>query len=225
MSWKQRSVDAGLSHLLAFSAVVLTLTVFALAAKQFVRPVAQPAVTYPAHDQHSDEKVTVAADPYDMPDKSQIFSVNYRDEGLLPIFVVITNDGDEPVELSSIKAQFVTASRVKISPSSVDDIYRRLSKPSRNDSPSYPIPLPRKKVKGALDKKAQDEIQAAQFGARAVEPRSTQSGFMFFDVEGVSTPLAGARLFVTGVRNSKGDELMYFEVPMEKYLSAPDRKP
>jgi hypothetical protein len=195
------------------------------AAKQFVRPVAQPALTYPAHDQHADEHVTVAADPYDMPDKAQIFSVNFRDQGIIPIFVVITNDGDQPVELSSVKAQLVTSNRAKISPSSADDIYRRLSKPGRNDSPSYPIPLPRKKVKGALDQKTRDEIQAAMFSARAVEPRSTQSGFMFFDVEEVSTPLAGARLFLTGVRNSKGDELMYFEIPMEKYLSAPPRKP
>jgi hypothetical protein len=195
------------------------------AAKQFVRPVAQPALTYPAHDQHADEHVTVAADPYDMPDKAQIFSVNFRDQGIIPIFVVITNDGDQPVELSSVKAQLVTSNRAKISPSSADDIYRRLSKPGRNDSPSYPIPLPRKKVKGALDQKTRDEIQAAMFSARAVEPRSTQSGFMFFDVEEVSTPLAGARLFLTGVRNSKGDELMYFEIPMEKYLSAPPWKP
>jgi len=209
--------------------LVVLLTVLAfigsvLAAKQFVRPVAQPASSYPAHDQHPDERVTAAADPYDMPDKAQIFTVNYRDEGLLPIFVVITNDGDQPVELSSVRAQFVTSSRVKISPSSAEDIYRRLSKPSRNDSPS-PIPIPRKKVKGTVDKKAQDEIQAALFSARAVEPRSTQSGFMFFDVEGVSAPLPGSRLFLTGVRNSKGEELMYFEIPMEKYLSAPDRKP
>jgi hypothetical protein len=203
---------------------VLACLAVGFAAKQFVRPVAQPALTYPAHDQHSDEHVTVAADPYDMPDKAQIFTVNFRDQGILPIFVVVTNDGDQPVELSSVKAQFVTSDRTKISPSSADDLYRRLSKPGRNDSPSYPIPLPRKKVKGALDQKTRDEIQAALFSARAVEPRSTQSGFMFFDVEGVSTPLPGSRLFLTGVRNSKGEELMYFEIPMEKYLSAPDRK-
>jgi hypothetical protein len=215
---RMRSVPAVLLGILGFASG-------GFAAKQFVRPVAQPALTYPAHDQHADEHVTVAADPYDMPDKAQIFSVNFRDQGIVPIFVVITNDGDQPVELSSVKAQLVTSSRAKISPSSADDIYRRLSKPGRNDSPSYPIPLPRKKVKGALDQKTRDEIQSAMFSARAVEPRSTQSGFMFFDVEDLSTPLAGARLFLTGVRNSKGDELMYFEIPMEKYLSAPTRKP
>jgi hypothetical protein len=27
-----------------------------------------------------------------------------------------------------------------------------------------------------------------------------------------------------GVRDAKGNELMYFEIPMEKYLSAPETK-
>jgi hypothetical protein len=44
---------------------------------------------------------------------------------------------------------------------------------------------------------------------------------LFFDVSGLSTPLAGAHFYLTGLQNAKGDDLMYFEIPMEKYLSAP----
>jgi len=33
--------------------------------------------------------------------------------------------------------------------------------------------------------------------------------------------LAGANFYLTGVHDAKGNELMYFEVPLEKYLSAP----
>lgn len=209
-----------------FCALLFTLglCVLSFAGKEFVKPAAKPAATYPAHDQHTDEAVTVAVDPYDMPDKAQIFTVNYRDEGLLPVFVIITNDGDQPVSLAGMKAQFITADRTKISPSDTDDIYRRLSHPSSNTSP-YPLPFPRKKVKGAVSKKTQDEIEAAQFSAKAVEPHSTQSGFLFFDVGGISTPVAGAHFYLTGVRNAKGDDLMYFEIPLEKYLSAPTTKP
>jgi hypothetical protein len=83
------------------------------------------------------------------------------------------------------------------------------------------LPIPSKKVKGAVSQKDQEEIQSAQFGARAVEPHSTQSGFLFFDVSGISTPLAGAHFYLTGVRDAKGNEMMYFEIPLEKYLSAP----
>ena len=207
-----------------FVCAVIFFSGVCLAAKEFVKPAAQPAASYPAHDQHPDERVTIAVDPYDMPDKAQIFSVNYAEQGLLPVFVIVTNDGDEPVSLNSIKTQFVTADRTKISPSSADDIYRRLSHPGRNDSPKYPLPIPRRKVKGAVSQRMLDEIQSAQFSAKAVEPHSTQSGFFFFDVESISAPVAGAHFYLTGARNAKGDELMYFEIPLEKYLSAPQKK-
>ena len=39
---------------------------------------------------------------------------------------------------------------------------------------------------------------------------------MFFDVSGLSSPLAGAHLYLSGVRDAKGNEMMYFEVPLDK---------
>ena len=201
---------------IAFSSVVAM-------AKDFAMPQAQAARSYPAHDEHTDEKVTIAVDPYDMADKAQIFSVNYRDYGYIPIFVVISNDSDQPVELNSMQATLITVKRTKLSPSSNDDLFRRLSHPAPKNNP-MPIPLPGGKVKGAVKEKARDEIERAQFSPRAVEPHSNAAGFLFFDVSDISTPLAGASFIVTGVRDSGGHELMYFEIPMEKYLSAPEAK-
>jgi hypothetical protein len=203
--------------------VASLLALFALAAyakKEFAMPSAQSAATYPAHEAHTDEGVTVAVDPYDMADKAAIFTIPYNDAGLLPIFVVVTNNSDQPVSLTSMKAQFITVRRIKISPATRDDVYRRISRPSASTSP-YPLPFPRKKIKGGVSREANDEIQNAQFSAQAVEPHSTQAGFMFFDVDGISQPLAGAHFFLTGIRNAKGDELFYFDIPLEKYLSAP----
>jgi hypothetical protein len=200
---------------------VLTATANGFAAKEFVKPVARPAASYPAHEAHTDEGITVAVDPYDMPDKAQIFSVDYREEGLLPVFVIITNDTDQPITLTGMKSQLITVNRTKISPSDTDDVYRRLAHPTSSAGPTIPLPIPRKKVKGAVPKKVLDELQAAQFSAKAVEPHGTQSGFLFLDVAGISTPLAGAHFYLTGLQNAKGDELMYFEIPLEKYLSAP----
>jgi hypothetical protein len=207
----------------SFGFVMVTVfPLFVWAGKNFVMPSAKPAVTYPAHDSHTDEKVVVALDPYDMPDKATIFSVHYSEIGYLPIFFVITNDGDEPVSLQGMKAQLVTHDRTKISPADEDDLYRRLAHPSQSTSP-IPIPFPRTKVKGTVNSKTQDEIQNSRFAARAVEPHSTQSGFMFFDVSGISTPLAGAHFYLNGVHDAKGNELMYFEIALEKYLSAPTK--
>lgn len=202
-------------------AVVVLTSALCLAAKDFVMPAAQPAKTYPARDEHPMEKVTVAVDPYDMADKASIFSVHYSEQGFVPLFVVVTNDGDQPVSLADMKVELITVDRSKIPPATPDDIYRRLSHPSANAGRTTPIPFPTKKVKGGVSKQAQDEIERAQFGARAVEPHATQSGFMFFDVSEIATPLAGAHFYLMGMHDAKGNELMYFEIPLEKYLSAP----
>ena len=200
--------------------VVALGSLVCLAAKEFVMPQAQPANTYPAHDQHPLEAVTVAVDPYDLAEKTTIFSVHYSTIGFLPIFVVVTNDSNQPVQLTGMKAQLVTVNRAKLSPAAQEDISRRITSPSANTN-RYPIPFPTKKVKGGLSKQAMDEIDSAQFAAKAVEAHSTQSGFLFFDVSGISVPLAGANFYLTGVRDAKGNELMYFEIPLEKYLRAP----
>jgi hypothetical protein len=197
----------------------LLFSINCLAGKHFVMPAAQPAKTYPAHDEHPGEAVTLALDPYDMADKASIFSVHYSDVGLMPMFVVITNDGDQPVSLAGMKAELVTVDRTKIPPATEDDIFRRIARPPGNISPN-PLPWP-KKAKGSVSKDAMDEVQNSQFAAKAVEPHNTQSGFMFFDISGITAPLAGAHFYLTGVRNAKGNELMYFEVALEKYLSAP----
>jgi hypothetical protein len=205
---------------------VLVCCLCAIAAKEFVMPTAQPARTYPAHDDHPMERVVVAVDPYDVEDKASIFSVNYRNNGYMPVFFVITNDGDQPVSLVNMKAQLNTKDRSKLLPSTTDEVVRRLSHPSRNDGARLPvpIPLPKKEVKGGVSRKTWDEIEQAQFAAKAVEPHSTARGFLFFDIADISNPLAGANFYLMGVQDAKGNELMYFEIPMEKYLSAPQAK-
>jgi hypothetical protein len=209
----------------AVCAFVLLCCLSAIATKEFVMPTAQPARTYPAHDDHPLEKVGVAVDPYDVEDKASIFTVNYRNHGYMPVFFVITNDGDQPVSLVGMQAQMNTKDRSKLFPSTMDDLLRRLSHPSRNDGKiALPIPLPQKEVKGGVSRKTWDEIEQAQFAAKAVEPHSTARGFLFFDIADISNPLAGASFYLMGVRDAQGNELMYFEIPMEKYLSAPEVK-
>lgn len=190
-----------------------------LASKTFVKPEAKPAFNYPAHDFHRDEKVAIGADPYDTDEKAKIFTIDFAEHGFLPVFFVVTNDGDQPVSIAHMEIVLITGNRSKLTPVNTDDLYRRLTNPQSSTRPS-PIPLPHK-VKGGISKKQMDEIDAAQFAARAVEPHSTQSGFLFFDVGGINSPLRGANIDVTGLSDGKGNELMFFEIPMEKYLSAP----
>jgi hypothetical protein len=198
-------------------AVVAMAAPLLWAAKEFSMPKVQPALSYPAHDHHGKENVAVGIDPYDTPEKTKIFTVDYRAHQLLPVLLIITNDSDEPVQLSEMKAQLVTADRSKLSPESEDGIYRRLSHPTASGTRS-PLPFPTKKAKGGVGAKELSELQGALFKARAVEPRSSQAGFLVFDVSDVSTPLAGARFYLTGLRDGGGNELMYFEIPLDSYL-------
>jgi hypothetical protein len=191
-----------------------------LAARSFVKPVAKAAWNYPAHDFHRDEKVAIAADPYDTPEKAKIFSADFLERGFLPVFFVVTNDGDQPISLANMEIELITSNRSKLTPTAPEDIYRRMSNPQARTRPS-PFPLPRGKVKGTISPKEMGEIESAQFAARAVEPHTTQSGFLFFDIGGISTPLAGANMDTTGVADAKGHELLYFEISMDKYLNAP----
>jgi hypothetical protein len=189
-----------------------------VAAKDFVKPVARPAKTYPAHDEHPNEKITIAVDPYDTAEKAKIFTINFQQNGLLPIFFIVTNDGDQPISISNIEVTLTTANHSRLTPISTEDIYRRLTNPHTKDT-QLPFPFPNSKVKGTLNRKQMDEIDSSQFAAKAVEPHGTQSGFLFFDFEDITAPLKGAIIDVTGVDDAKGNELMYFEIPLEKYLN------
>ena len=194
----------------------------------FTAPRAFHAKTYPARDVHEDEKFSIAADPYDMPDKTAaIFVVDYRANRLLPVQVIFSNDGGEVVTLSDMRVRLIIKNKVKLEPADPADIYRRITRVKRREDEStklpMPIPLPRKSQRG-VSKDAKEEVEAMQFQARAVEPKGTQSGFFVFDVDGIDNPLAGATLEITGLKTN-GQHLFYFEIPFEKYLNYQPIKP
>ena len=200
-------------------------SVLAAKDKVYMAPRAYHAKTYPAHETHDDEKFSVAADPYDMPDKTAaIFTVDYKDRGLLPVYMIFSNDAGDTVSLAKMHVTLITRKRVKLEPSQPEDIYRRLVKATARPDDPIRFPLPRKKNKG-ISQETRDEVESSQFLARAVEPHGNQAGFLFFDVEGLDNPLAGAKLEITGIMNSKGNELFFFEIPMEKYLGYQPVKP
>ena len=122
--------------------------------------------------------------------------------------------------LSHVHFELVTRDRAKAEPFTQDDLQRAFTNvraPGSRTQDTLPIPLPGKnKAHGGLPQKDRDELEHASFAARAVEPHSGQQGFLFFDVGDLDDPANGARLFVTGVNDARGHELMYFEVPLGK---------
>jgi hypothetical protein len=96
------------------------------ASKDFVPPRAENANTYACKDAHTSEKVTAAIDLYNTSPKDNIFITPYHQEGILPVFLVITNDGDQPIAVNNMRAQLVTG-RAKMESLTTDDIFRRVA--------------------------------------------------------------------------------------------------
>lgn len=210
----------------AVAAWVASTTLAILASEEKPLEPARHASLYAAHETHSDEKVTIAAEPFDSKEKDSVFPVDYSKHNILPLRVVISNDSDQSLQLMNLRIELIPLGKGKdhYGPASWEDISRRVSseigrrapadKP--NPAPRGPlgIPLPGGKGKKTKGLSAKEQFDELSFAARAVEPHQSQSGLVFFDVAGAGMPPSQAKLYVTGIRNSNNQELFYFEVPL-----------
>jgi len=196
------------------------LTTLLFGEKHFTPPPAAHASTYALHESHKDEKVTIAVEPYSLEDTKRVFKVDYWEHGLYPVRLFISNDSDQTLMLDSLKIEYITAKRDKLQPAANADIYRMLVRPNRADKshPGMHLPFPVGKKKEAISKDTQEEYESAQFLSVPVTPHATNSGYLFFDMQG-EPPEPGAHLYISGIK-AGSKELFYFEIPMDKPASA-----
>ena len=181
-------------------------------------PPAGHADKYSQHETHKDEGVSIAIDPYG-PEKDSVFRVKYADHRVLPVRLIISNDTDQPLSLADARIEFTTARKAKGEPLTKEDVERAVANSAEPQDRSatrvpLPIPIPRGKPQ-RLPKGTDEEVDYLIFKAEAVEPHSTRSGFLFFDVSGVQQPLIGSHMLFTGIRNGAGQELFYFDIPLQ----------
>ncbi len=181
-------------------------------------PPAGPASSYPAFETHADEGVTIGADPYNTKEKASCFRIDYLKYGFMPIRIIITNDGDKPINLEQARIHFITASGDKIPAAEAEDVERRTTDIKNPSGPKVSIPgLNKPRTK---DSKIDADFQEFEYQALVVEPHTTRAGFLFYDVDNLSNPLKGAKLYLRRLQKADGNELLYFEVPFDKYLAA-----
>ena len=53
-----------------------------------------------------------------------------------------------------------------------------------------------------------------------MEAHTTRAGFLFYDLQDLESPLAGAHLEFRRIQSSDGRELFAFEIPFNKYLAS-----
>src|SRR5580698_10916248 len=108
-------------------------------AADHVPPPVQPATTFAAVEVHEKEQVAIAAEPYDTKEKESIFKVDYLSHGVMPIRLIVTNNGDRPISLRDARILFMTAAGDKIQAAEPEDIERLMSQKERQGSK---IPMP-----------------------------------------------------------------------------------
>ena len=206
---------------LPFAAALLAVLVLAVRlSAQHPPPPAQAADQYPAFERHANDHITVAVDPYDTQQKAATFRADYGSANIIPVRVIITNEGDTPISLNNARIDFITAAGDKIPAAEPRDAERALDRPA---DPRRKIPIGPIKVGGKgknLDKKIEQDFSELEYRAIAVEPHTTRAGFLFYDLQDVANPLQGAHLELRRIQSSDGRELFAFEIPFDKYLAS-----
>ena len=209
---------------------VLVILVMGLAgragAANHTAPPVQPATTYPAVEVHDKEHVAIAVEPYDTKEKESIFRVDYLGHGVMPVRLIITNNGDKPISLRDARILFYTAGGDKIQAAEPGDVERLMTRSEREGKKiPLPGPLPPIKTKPKASNKAiEEDFDQFEYQALVVEPHTTRAGFLFYDVSQLDHPLQGAKMHLHELRDAGGNELFYFEIPFDTYLKSKSKE-
>jgi hypothetical protein len=169
----------------------------------------KPAAAY-AHHQTS-EKVTIAAEPMETDEQTRdaFGKVNPFRYGVLPVLIVIQNDGPDAVKLEQIKFAYIQPDGRQIEATPAQDVrFIHGTKAPKE----IPTPIGIKVKRPPKNPLAEWEIEGRAFAAKMLPAGQSASGFVYFQVEQTS---AAASVDISGLANPvTGKELFYFEIPM-----------
>jgi hypothetical protein len=169
------------------------------------------APRYPHHQTNG--KVTIAADPFVSGEKVQTAfeKLNPYEYGILPVLVVIQNDGDKAIRLDRIEAVYTgpQGDKVEATPAGEVRFLRGPRRPAVVPGPIGGLGI----GKGKKNPLAAWEIEGRAFAAKMLPAGQTASGFFYFQT-GLQR---GATLFLNGLADAtSGEALFYFEIPLEE---------
>jgi hypothetical protein len=218
MSSRRPSIVSNAVLLAAFALLALFPEISS--ATEHTPPPVRPATEFAAFETHADEKLIIAAEPYDTKEKMALFRVDYISHGVMPVRLIVTNNSDRPISLRDARILFVTSTGDRIQASEPEDVERLMTRKEREGSKiPMPGPIPAIKLKPkASNKDIEQDFDTFEFQALVIEPHTTRAGFLFYDVSGLNNPLRSALLNLHTIKDADGKELFYFEIPFDKYL-------
>jgi hypothetical protein len=205
--------------------VSLLLLALPVLAADHAPPPVTPATAFPAVEVHDKEQVAIAVEPYDTKEKESIFHIEYSKYDVMPVRLIVTNNGDRPISLRDARILFETAAGDRIQAAEPEDVNRLMNPRERPGRVPLPAPLPPIKLKPKdYYNQIKSDFDTFEYQALAVEPHTTRAGFLFYDLSGLTNPLKGAHMYLRVLRNADGQELYSFEIPFDKYLQSKSSK-
>ncbi len=157
------------------------------------------AASYPLRQ--TSDKVTIAAVPYVSAEQIRIAFVKLDPNryGILPLLIVIQNDGSQTLRFDSMRVEYVTSDRRHVDATAAKDVpYLSGAREPRIEN-------------GPIPGLANGEIGVRAFSAPVLPPGQQASGFFYFQ----TGYRLGAKAYITGIKEAAtGKELLYFEIPL-----------
>jgi hypothetical protein len=169
----------------------------------------KPASAYPHHQ--TSEKVTIAAEPMETDEQTHeaFGKVNPYRYGVLPVLLVIQNDGPDAIKVDRIKLIYSLPDGTRIEATPAQDVrfIHGTQAPNRLPGPAGGITIKRT-PKNPL---AEWEVEGRAFAAKMVPAGQSASGFVYFQVPQSSV---AASVYISGLEDPvSGKELYFFEIP------------
>jgi hypothetical protein len=195
---------------------------FSSSAADHVPPPVQPATDFADVEVHVNENLAIAAEPYETKEKMALFRVDYIAHGVLPVRLIVTNNGNRSISLRDARILFITATGDRIQAAEPEDVERLMTRKEREGQKiPMPGPIPAIHLKPkASNKEIEQDFDTFEFQALVVEPHTTRAGFLFYDVSGLDHPLKDAQLHLYSVKDAAGKDFFYFDIPFNKYLKS-----
>lgn len=193
-----------------FKRLALVLSIAAGFAADKEAPFRAPDAASMPHRQ-TNAPITIGAEPYAGGDKvkAAFGKIDPYQNGVLPVLVVIQNDGKDAVKLDRMKAEYVGLHGYRVTATPAGDV-----RYARGASRPTVVGGPAGKISDALKKKnplADPVIEVRALAAPVVLPGKSVSGFLYFQT-GIEQ---GSTIYLTGLTDANtGKEIFYFEIPL-----------
>jgi len=199
-------------------ALIGCLCVSLVAGYKSIKVRIEPAKSYPFHQQQG--AITIAANPYETKEKIKTaFELKELEQkGIVPIHIIISNEGEDPIAISARPRQSRRPMRRKTWGPRLDEVVRSvLYKPGQHSSrtPS-PLPFPRGRGRQGDAFEIETDLTNKSLRETRVAPRANAGGFVFFKLPNNRMRLGGYKVYIPEIHNVKTRRsLLFFEIELK----------